>query len=137
MTASSQSDQQRPCGDFRKQENVCSGGDRMFQLTVQSHRSAERPTADKAIWKYLTICFAFLALLLALAPGAFGQDNATITGTVADSSGAVIPNAAITLTNPATGQTRETVSNSTGNYRFANVGVGTYSLTVVASSFQK
>ena len=109
----------------------------MFQLTVQSHRSAKRPTADKAIWKYLAICFAFLAVLLVPAPRAWGQDNATITGTVADSSGAVIPNAAITLTNPATGQTRETVSNSTGNYRFANVGVGTYSLTVVASSFQK
>src|SRR6266536_2508261 len=138
MTASSQLDQKRPHGDFQKQENVCSGGDRMIQLsTVQSHRSAKRSTADKAIWKYLTICFAFLALLLVLAPGAWGQDNATITGLVVDASGAVIPNASITLTNPATNQSRATVSNSTGAYRFPNLGVGTYTLVVTAPAFQK
>src|SRR5260370_38059382 len=109
MNTSLQEGQERPYGDFQKQENVCSGGDRMIQLTVQSHRSAKRPTADKAIRKCLTICFAFLALFLVLAPGAWGQDNATITGLVVDASGAVIPNASITLTNPATNQSRATV----------------------------
>ena len=37
----------------------------------------------------------------------------------------------------ATGQKRETISNTSGTYRFANVGVGTYTLTVVAKRFQK
>ena len=109
----------------------------MIQLTVQSHRSAKRSNADKAIRKYLTICLALLAVLMALAPVAWGQDNATITGLVADASGAVIPNASITLTNTATNQSRATVSNSTGAYRFPNLGVGTYTLVVTAPAFQK
>jgi hypothetical protein len=79
-----------------------------------------------------------LAAALALStPGAWGQDNATINGTVTDASGALVPNATLTLKNPATGQARESVSNSAGAYRFANVGVGTYTLTVSAQGFQK
>jgi hypothetical protein len=77
------------------------------------------------------------ALVLFFTAGSHAQDNATITGTVADTSGAVVPNAALTLTNPANGQTRETVSNSAGSYRFANVGIGTYTLTATAQGFQK
>ncbi|HEY3704242.1 MAG TPA: TonB-dependent receptor [Terracidiphilus sp.] len=78
-----------------------------------------------------------LAILLFAAPGLRAQDNATINGTVADTSGAVVPNATITIANEATGQKRETVSNTTGAYRFANLGVGRYSLTAVAKGFQK
>ena len=43
----------------------------------------------------------------------------------------------ITLTNQATKQSRTATSNSAGAYRFANVGIGTYSLAVSASGFQK
>ncbi|HET7104219.1 MAG TPA: TonB-dependent receptor [Terracidiphilus sp.] len=87
--------------------------------------------------KSLSVCFALVAMVLLMAPAAWGQENATITGTVADSTGAVIPNAAITLTNPATGQSRDSVSNGVGLYRFANVGIGTYTLTATAPGFQK
>jgi len=76
-----------------------------------------------------------LLLLLSAVP-AWSQDNATITGLVTDPSGAVVPNGSITLTNNATNQSRETVSNAAGSYRFANVGVGTYTMTVVAQGFQ-
>jgi len=79
----------------------------------------------------------FVALILFLAPAAFCQDNATITGFVNDPSGAVVPNAQITLTNTATNQVRQTVSNASGTYRFANVGIGTYTLNVAAQGFQK
>jgi hypothetical protein len=65
------------------------------------------------------------------------QDNATVNGTITDASGALVPNAAIALTNLATGQTRDATSNSAGVYRFANVGIGTYTLTVSAAGFQK
>ena len=82
---------------------------------------------------YLTM---ILLLLLSAIP-AWCQDNATITGFVNDPSGAVVPNAQITLTNNATNQTRETVSNAAGSFRFANVGVGTYTMAVVAQGFQK
>src|SRR5271168_4050309 len=78
-----------------------------------------------------------LASVLALifAPLVWGQENATITGTVLDPSGAAIPNAAITLTNPATGQVRQTVSNNDGIYLFANVGVGNFTLGASAAGF--
>jgi hypothetical protein len=99
--------------------------------------TANGPAAKRPVWKYLPVCFAFIAMFLVLAPGAWAQDNATITGIVADSTGAVVPNAAITLTNPATGRTREAVSNGVGTYRFANVGVGTYSMSASAAGFQK
>jgi len=86
---------------------------------------------------YLGLCCALIAMLLALAPAGRGQDNATITGTVTDPTGAVVPNAAINLVNPATNQMRQDTSNSAGSYRFPNVGVGTYTLSASASGFQK
>ena len=109
----------------------------MIQFTIQKLLSTKRPAAEKNVRKSLLVCFAAFAILLLLAPAAWGQDNATINGNVTDSSGAVIPNASITLTNPATNQSRATVSNSTGAYRFPNLGVGTYTLVVTAPTFQK
>src|SRR3569833_2603005 len=84
-----------------------------------------------------SICLSFMLLLVLSAIPAWGQDNATITGYVTDPSGAVVPNASISVVNNATNQTRETVSNAAGSFRFANVGVGTYTMTVVAQGFQK
>ena len=81
--------------------------------------------------------FAAIVVLLLLTPGVWSQDNATINGTVADISGALVPNAAIALTNTATSQTRETTANSVGAYRLGNVGYGTYTLTATAPGFQK
>ena len=78
----------------------------------------------------------FSAVVL-LAPAAWAQENATITGTVLDPTGAVIPNAAIALTNVATGQVREAPSNNSGIYTFVNVGVGHFNLDVTAPGFEK
>jgi hypothetical protein len=99
--------------------------------------TCERAMARRPVNRAGALLIVLIAMLFVITPHAWGQDNATITGFVTDSSGALVPNAAITLTNPATGQTRETVSNSAGAYRFAGVGVGTYTLDVVASGFQK
>ncbi len=96
-----------------------------------------RSQARRLMRGYLGLCCALIAMLLALAPAGRGQDNATITGTVTDPTGAVVPNAAINLVNPATNQMRQDTSNSAGSYRFPNVGVGTYTLSASASGFQK
>jgi hypothetical protein len=85
----------------------------------------------EALWLVL------IAMLLVLAPRGWAQDNATINGTVADNSGALVANASISLTNTATSQTRDTTANSVGAYRFGNVGYGTYTLTATAPGFQK
>jgi hypothetical protein len=62
----------------------------------------------------------------------------TLTGVVADPSGAVVPNATVRLTNEASGNRLETATNSDGYYTFASISVGdfTYSLTVEAKGFQ-
>ncbi|MGB7189771.1 MAG: TonB-dependent receptor [Acidobacteriaceae bacterium] len=63
--------------------------------------------------------------------------EATLNGTVTDPSGAVIPNVQLTLTNTATQREQTTISNSDGAYRFASVGIGSYTLTASAPGFQK
>ncbi len=61
----------------------------------------------------------------------------TITGTVTDTSGAVVPNADITLKNASSGDERKSVSNSDGYYSFSSVPAGTYEITVEAAGFEK
>ena len=78
-----------------------------------------------------------LGMALFLIPCAGAQENATIVGTVMDSTNAAVPNAEITLTNTATGQERNATSNSSGIYTFANVGVGHFTLNATAKGFQK
>ena len=78
-----------------------------------------------------------LSMALFLVPCAWAQENATIVGTVVDASGAVVPNADITLTNTATSQVRQTTSNTSGIYSFSNVGVGQFTLSATGKGFQK
>ena len=78
-----------------------------------------------------------LSVALLLIPCAWAQENAIITGTVVDPSGAVVPNVEITLTNPATGQVRTATTNSSGIYVFPSLGVGHFTLTAVAQGFHK
>ena len=59
-----------------------------------------------------------------------------ITGTVHDQTGAVVPNAKITLTNDSTGVTNSTVSTSTGTYSLTGVMPGSYTLQGEANGFQ-
>lgn len=78
-----------------------------------------------------------LAILLAFALPSFAQGTATLTGTVTDKSGAVVPNATVVLTNTAVGVTRTTVSNSDGAYLLAGLPAGQYDLAVSAPGFKK
>jgi len=85
------------------------------------------------------ISFSLLALLLCLSVGAAAQNStATLTGIVTDSSGAVIPNAKVTLHDVATNvDTRTVMSDASGSYTASQVPNGTYSVTVEAPNFQK
>ncbi len=86
----------------------------------------------------LAVLWVALAMVLVvIAPRAWAQDNAVITGTALDASGAVVPNASITLTNNGTGVVRQSTVNSVGAFRFGNIGAGTYTLTATAAGFQK
>src|SRR2546423_9204156 len=86
----------------------------------------------------LFFSLAFL-LILAGAPQPLYSQTAstgTVAGVVSDSTGAVVADAAITLTDKATNTPRKTTSNETGQYIFPNVPPGTYELTVNKSGFR-
>lgn len=61
--------------------------------------------------------------------------TATVTGTVSDPSGAILPGAHVTLRNKATGFTRSIDTNSDGDYTFEFVPIGTYSVEVADPGF--
>lgn len=83
--------------------------------------------------------FLWLAVVASLiAPHAFAQLAGTgnIQGTVSDPSGAVIPNAQVTLTDQSTGVKHQTDTSGGGVFSFPNLTVGTYNLAVTASGFK-
>ena len=60
----------------------------------------------------------------------------SVSGTVSDPSGAVIPNAQITVVNDTTGFTRTGTTDAAGYYRLLDIPAGTYTLSSSASGFQ-
>src|SRR6185503_8357356 len=83
-------------------------------------------------------CFVVLLLAVVMAGAAFGQeDRGRINGLVTDPSGAVIPKAAVTLLNEGTKVTRNTVSDSSGQYVFEFVIPGVYTVTATSPGFKQ
>ena len=83
----------------------------------------------------------FLSLLVALCAcmtvSVFAQTSGSILGEVTDEKQSVIPGASVTIRNVQTNDSRTTQSDASGRYRFNNVPVGDYELTVQASGFGK
>jgi hypothetical protein len=78
-----------------------------------------------------------VALTLAVSTLYAQYDNGSLIGTIHDASGAVVPGATITATNTATGIAETQTSSPSGDYLFPSLHVGTYSITVVMSGFNK
>jgi hypothetical protein len=86
---------------------------------------------------YFQMC-GVVVLVFCAALGVCGQaTSGRISGTVTDSSGAVIPNAAVTVTNSATNLVRTTQTDDSGFYTVTNLPVGTYSVQVERTGFKK
>src|SRR3989454_1559273 len=80
---------------------------------------------------------ASILLSLFLAGETFGQSsNATVSGTVSDSTGAVLPGVTITATNNATGIVTTVLSNESGVYNFASLLPGLYKISGELPGFQ-
>jgi len=88
---------------------------------------------SKRFMRVSVLLVAFLALLTTVEAKA--QFNASLSGTVLDSTQAAIPGATVTLTNIATQQAKTTTSSSSGGYTFTELPPGTYNLTAVAPNF--
>ena len=81
-----------------------------------------------------------LALVLCLVPGtrAFSQSTyATVSGSVADSSGAVLPGVSVTGTNNNTGVVTSSVTNEAGIYTLPSLLPGVYTVSADLPGFQK
>jgi hypothetical protein len=77
-------------------------------------------------------------ILLGFSPPVVGQAvNATLLGTVTDSSGAVVGNAKVTITETNTGISRTSQTNDSGNYVFPDLPPGTYTVTAEQSGFKR
>ncbi|HEX3893118.1 MAG TPA: carboxypeptidase regulatory-like domain-containing protein [Terracidiphilus sp.] len=76
-------------------------------------------------------------LFVAAMPGSAQELAATLSGTVTDTSGALVPNAAITITLNGVNSTGRLVqSDASGSYTATNLPAGTYSVKTVAQGFE-
>src|ERR1700716_1207783 len=83
------------------------------------------------------VCLATVLFLLILssAPSSAQVAGATLSGTITDSSGGVLPGTEIVITNVATGVTSKVTTNSDGFYISANLLPGEYNVTVSAKGY--
>ncbi|PYV11348.1 MAG: hypothetical protein DMG07_19465 [Acidobacteria bacterium] len=78
-----------------------------------------------------------VAVLLLAGSAAAQTSTATLTGTVRDSSGAVLPGVSLVVTDTLRGTSQSTMSNDTGNYTIPALNPGTYSLAAELTGFKK
>jgi len=81
-----------------------------------------------------------IALLIAVSLAAivplYGQNRGSITGTVRDATGAVLPGADVAVSDVGTGVTLKTSTNSGGDYLVAGLPAATYNVKITASGFK-
>jgi len=89
--------------------------------------------------KTLRFCLVILSMLTFVmsATALWGQSTATgsVAGLVSDPTGAVVPGAAVTLTDATTGASRTTTTNDAGRYILVNVSPGKYDLSFTKKGF--
>ena len=90
----------------------------------------QRRTCRAAVWA--------IVLLVASATTAFAQfDRGTISGTIKDAQGGVVPGVTVTATATQTQQTRSTVTDGSGFYTFPNLQPGRYDISAELQGFKK
>ena len=96
---------------------------------------AERNCSSPSFFARVSLLLLASIFLAALA--GWAQDTATIVGTVTDTSGAVVPNCKVTVSNPDRGFVRVIQSDSAGEYTAARIPIGNYVITAEMTGFEK
>src|SRR5579863_182847 len=96
-----------------------------------------RKQRREGVTSKLAAALMLVVLTLGASLTVYGQGaNGTIEGTVTDESGAVIPNAAVVITNKATGALRNVTSNTQGFYTAPTLLAGDYEVRVGVQGFR-
>lgn len=96
------------------------------------------PVEYSSTWETFAHILATVVLVIAFTAGATAQVlTGTIAGTVLDQTGAVVPGAAITATDTATGHSYKVTSDQSGNYTITNLPNSTYRIQVEHPGFAK
>ena len=105
------------------------------RLKLTNRRIRSRATTRARHIAFLLAVFA--AVILCTCRTSAQELTATLSGTVTDSSGAVIPNAVVKVSlNGVNGTEREVASDGSGNYTVTNLPAGTYTVQVSMSGFE-
>jgi len=99
-------------------------------------RIPERQPLSLSI-RIFQVVLATLCLFAFIQPTAHAQANAGITGTVTDASGAVVPNAKVTVTNQDTSVATHLITSGAGTYAVRGLNPGHYTVAVEATGFRK
>lgn len=93
--------------------------------------------SELLLWLLQTMLLMFV--LCSASGRLYAQAGATgtILGTVTDSTGAIVSNAAVTVTNTATGAAVRTTSSSSGDYQASSLNPGSYTVSAEMPGFQK
>ncbi len=120
----------RGCSRQRRSRSIMlnkfvSGASGRWRATPRVHSNS--PVRGESFGS-VSLAGSIFAIVFAMlwAASLSAQTSGQISGHVSDSTGAVIPKVAITLTNAATGAARSTVTTSSGDYTFPDVQPGTY-----------
>src|SRR5580658_10133313 len=110
---------------------IYAGGTSIFLDATQTSTHILEPNL-----KRLVVFAAIVCLLVLNLPRAFAQfETASVLGYVRDSSGAVVPNAVVSLINQETRAQVTVKTDAQGAYEFTDVKVGSYQVTSQAAGF--
>ncbi|HEY4010667.1 MAG TPA: carboxypeptidase-like regulatory domain-containing protein, partial [Acidobacteriaceae bacterium] len=85
---------------------------------------------------FIAFCFILFTAFAAIGVASAQQTLGTLNGTVLDISGAAVPNATVTVTDPDIGVTRTTTASKSGFYQVFNLPPGTYKISATHAGFQ-
>ena len=86
--------------------------------------------------RWLSALFSIFILLFTVSGHTQTAGTASLQGTITDSTGAVIPNASVTITDNATQVKHTSVTGGSGLYSFPNTAIGSYTLDVAVPGFE-
>jgi len=111
----------------------------MYTSSKSTRRLAQARTRIRR-WRRCFAAIVLVALATAALSGAWAQlatTTATLSGTVIDSTGAVIPQATVTIISDENGVHQMTTTNNSGHYSLAQLPPSTYTLTIQLSGFKQ